>query len=71
MPIVGLGPASHDVLSDVSANDHHAQGHPVISHSDTTATGAELNTLTGGGDTTLHDHTLLDLIRIAEIESLG
>jgi len=37
-------------------NDHHAQSHTVASHSDTSATGAELNTLTGGGDTTLHDH---------------
>ena len=40
-------------------SDHslsHAESHDIASHSDTTATGAELNTLTGGGDTTLHDH---------------
>ncbi len=30
--------------------------HTIVSHSDTTATGTELDTLTGGGDTTLHDH---------------
>ncbi len=30
--------------------------HTIASHSDTTATGTELDTLTGGGDTTLHDH---------------
>ena len=49
---------------EVSLNGHvvantaasHAESHTVVSHSDTTATGAELNTLTGGGDTTLHDH---------------
>jgi hypothetical protein len=34
----------------------HAESHTIVSHSDTTATGAELDTLTGGGDTTLHDH---------------
>ena len=44
--------------TDVDANTsaRHAQSHTIASHSDTTATGAELNTLTGGGDTTLHDH---------------
>ena len=44
--------------SSVTANTSasHAQSHTVVSHSDTTATGAELDTLTGGGDTTLHDH---------------
>lgn len=30
--------------------------HTVASHSDTTATGAQLNTLVGGGETTLHSH---------------
>ena len=34
----------------------HAQSHTIASHSDTTGTGAELNTLTGGGSTTLHSH---------------
>ena len=38
------------------ANAHHNESHTIVSHSDTTATGAELNTLTGGGDTALHDH---------------
>jgi|APSaa5957512622_1039677.scaffolds.fasta_scaffold00296_23 hypothetical protein len=35
----------------------HAESHTVVSHSDTTATGTELNTLTGSGDTSLHYHT--------------
>lgn len=47
-----------DVGTDVAANTaaRHAESHTIVSHSDTSATGAELNTLTGGGDTTLHDH---------------
>lgn len=47
-----------DIATDVTANTaaRHAESHTIVSHSDTTATGAELNTLTGGGDTTLHDH---------------
>ena len=42
------------ISSNTSAS--HAQSHNIASHSDTTATGEELNTLTGGTDTTLHDH---------------
>jgi hypothetical protein len=40
---------------DVAARDH-AASHTVASHSDTTGTGAELNTLTDGSETTLHTH---------------
>jgi len=63
--IVGLFEAlntglSHDTLADVSANDHHAQAHTVASHSDTTATGAELETLTDDSMAdTLHRHSEL------------
>ena len=32
--------------------------HTIASHSDTTATGAELNTLVGGGSTALHSHAV-------------
>lgn len=44
--------------ADVAANTvlAHAESHTVASHSDTTATGAQLNTLVGGGETTLHSH---------------
>jgi hypothetical protein len=35
---------------------HHAQAHTVASHSDTTGTGAELEELTDGSETTLHSH---------------
>ena len=39
------------------ANAHHAQSHSITSHSDVVdATGTQLEELTGGGDTTLHDH---------------
>lgn len=34
----------------------HPEVHTIASHSDTTATGAELEELTGGGETTLHSH---------------
>ena len=43
-----------NITNNTSAS--HAQSHTVVSHSDTTATGTQLNTLVGGGDTTLHDH---------------
>jgi len=47
-----------DKWDEIVANTlaKHAESHTVASHSDTTATGAELNTLTGGGNTTLHSH---------------
>jgi hypothetical protein len=43
---------------DVSANTsaRHNESHTVASHSDTTATGAELEELTDGSETTLHSH---------------
>ena len=44
--------ATHAALSDV----HHAEAHTIVSHSDTTATGAELDELTDGSETTLHSH---------------
>lgn len=45
--------------TDVAANTaaRHAESHTVASHSDTTATGAELNELTDGSTTTLHNHS--------------
>ena len=51
---------SHDSLTDISADDHHAQSHTIVSHSDTTATGTELNTLTDNSiANTLHRHSEL------------
>jgi hypothetical protein len=41
---------------NIDPDAHHAQSHTVASHSDTTATGAELETLTDGSETTLHSH---------------
>lgn len=47
----------HSQLGGVTANTHHNESHSVASHSDTTATGAELNTLTDGSEgETLHKH---------------
>ncbi len=48
---------SHDDLGGVSVDDHHNEAHTIVSHSDTGATGAELDTLTDGSVAdVLHDH---------------
>ncbi|MBA7658704.1 hypothetical protein ES703_66663 [subsurface metagenome] len=47
---------AHSHLSGVTSDLHHAQSHNIASHSDTTATGAELEELTDGSETTLHSH---------------
>jgi len=44
-----------DVLTPL-ADDHHDEAHTVVSHSDTAATGAELDSLTDGSEVTLHNH---------------
>ena len=55
----GSDPISHDSIDDVSADDHHPQTHTIVSH-DTTATGAELNTLTDNSMAdALHRHSEL------------
>jgi hypothetical protein len=63
----GAGSYSVDT-STYSASDHnhdadyadianeHAESHTVASHSDTSATGAELDELTDGSTTSLHSH---------------
>ena len=49
--------ASHTDLTGIGADQHHNEAHTVASHSDTTATGTELETLTDGSDATaLHIH---------------
>ncbi len=42
----------------------HPQAHNVASHSDTTGTGAELETLTDGSETTLHSHAVKQRLRL-------
>lgn len=39
-----------------AVTNRHAESHTVVSHNDTTATGANLNTLVGSGETALHSH---------------
>lgn len=51
----GGGTIAHSVTTGQGVDDHHAQTHTIVSH-DTTATGANLNTLIGAADTTLHYH---------------
>lgn len=46
----------HSATTGQTANDHHNESHTVASHSDTSATGSELNELTNGSETTLHSH---------------
>lgn len=49
---------SHDSLTGRDANNHHNELHTVASHSDTTATGPELDELTDGSETVLHSHAV-------------
>ena len=55
------GTLSSEIDSDITTHTnnsdaHHNESHTVLSHSDTSATGANLNELVGSGDTTLHKH---------------
>ncbi len=58
------GALSVEIDSDISthtsnANAHHAQSHTIVSHSDTSAAGSELDTLTDGSNADLlHSHTI-------------
>lgn len=45
--------------------------HTIASHSDTTATGAELEELTDGSETTLHSHADVDHTRYADSEAIA
>ena len=48
---------THASTTSQTTDDHHPQSHNVASHSDTSATGTELNTLTDGSDaSSLHIH---------------
>ncbi len=54
----GAGSVAHADTTGKTANDHHNELHTVASHSDTNATGAQLNTLTDGSNAdSLHTHT--------------
>ena len=62
----------HDTLDNVSADDHHAQAHTVVSHSDTTGTGTELNTLTDGSNAdSLHTHSGFAKIAVGQYTGDG
>ncbi|KKL66654.1 hypothetical protein LCGC14_2142850 [marine sediment metagenome] len=51
------GTVAHVDTTGRTVDDHHDEAHTVDSHSDTTATGAELDTLTDGSDAdALHVH---------------
>lgn len=58
---VGAEPVGSIATHAADANAHHSELHTIASHTDTTATGAQLNTLTDGSDAdTLHAHAIAD-----------
>ena len=61
---------SHSDLSGVTSDQHHPQLHTIASHSDTTATGAELETLTDGSNAdALHSHTASAATEAPKVEN--
>jgi len=55
------GDYDHSELGSIGTDDHHNEAHTVASHSDTSATGTELNTLTDDSDAdSLHRHAIAD-----------
>jgi len=60
----------HADLNNVTTDQHHAQSHTVASHSDTTATGAELETLTDGSNAdALHVHASATATEAPKVEN--
>lgn len=54
----GSGTVAHSDTTGQTTDDHHAQSHTIGSHNDTSAIGAELDTLTDGSNSdALHVHT--------------
>ena len=45
-------------IVDTAVNKAHEEDHTLTSHTDTTATGSQLNELVAGGETTLHTHNV-------------
>jgi len=54
----GLNDGDFKHLTNTQLGELHAELHTVASHSDTTATGPELDELTDGSTTTLHNHAV-------------
>lgn len=55
-----MGATDADFASKKYVDDNAGGAHTIVSHSDTTGTGAELDTLTDGSNTTLHEHETLN-----------
>jgi len=54
------GPVTHASTTGKTPDDHHDEAHTVASHSDTSATGPELDTLTDGSNAdALHMHAVV------------
>lgn len=53
---VSVTTTDHALLANVTSDQHHTESHTIVSHNDTSGTGAELNELTDGSETTLHSH---------------
>lgn len=57
---------AHADTTGQTADDHHSEAHTIASHSDTTATGAELETLTDGSNAdALHVHAAVSVAHSA------
>ncbi len=55
------GTLAHSATTGQGVDDHHNEAHTVVSHSDTLATGTELDTLTDGSNAdALHAHVIID-----------
>jgi hypothetical protein len=68
MSLANLGIKMHSNLTHVGPDDHHPRYHSIASHSDTTATGAQLNTLTNGSNSdSLHKHSATELTNISSV----
>lgn len=60
----------HADLGNVTSDQHHPQLHSIASHNDTSATGAELDTLTDGSNADLlHTHTGLEVDEAERVEN--
>lgn len=57
LALADLATRAHTDLSDAPADAHHSQGHNIAGHSDTTATGVELDSLTDASLISIHQHS--------------
>lgn len=70
--LANLNTAVTDATLDDSSSSRTPSAHTIASHSDTTATGTQLNTLTGSSDAdSLHKHPSIEAFAVAMAIALG